>query len=344
MKFMTTFPSTRFQGSKLKLSDWIWSHLKNIPFDTALDAFGGTGSVAYKLKQADKQVTYNDSLTFNWYIGLALIENSSKTLSAEQIEQILTPDSTMNYPSFIAETFQDIYFTEAENLWLDQTVTNIQQIDEHYIQAIAYFALFQSCIAKRPFNLFHRKNLYLRLNKVNRNFGNKTTWDTPFENHFRKYVREANQAVFNNHKTNRAINKDVFHISGNYDLVYLDPPYISNRGTGVDYFNFYHFLEGLVNYHDWLHNIDYQSKHRRLKVRKTPWTNPKEIASSFDSLFQKFQQSTIALSYRSDGIPSITELKSLLKKYKPCIQEYRYSDYRYVLSKKQTDEVLLIGI
>ena len=74
------FPSTRFQGSKLKIVDWIWDAIEDLSFDTALDAFGGTGSVAYLLKSKGKQVTYNDILKFNWYIGTALIENDQVRL------------------------------------------------------------------------------------------------------------------------------------------------------------------------------------------------------------------------------------------------------------------------
>jgi len=84
------FPSTRFQGSKLKLIDWIWDALRNLKFETALDAFGGTGCVAYMLKARGKQVTYNDILKFNWYIGAALIENSTITLSDNDVESRLT--------------------------------------------------------------------------------------------------------------------------------------------------------------------------------------------------------------------------------------------------------------
>ena len=54
------FPSTRFQGSKLKIINWIWDSIKDLKFDTALDAFGGAGSVAFMLKQNGKSVTYND--------------------------------------------------------------------------------------------------------------------------------------------------------------------------------------------------------------------------------------------------------------------------------------------
>ena len=44
------FPSTRYHGSKAKLVDWIRSRLEEIGFTTCLDAFGGTGTVAYKLR------------------------------------------------------------------------------------------------------------------------------------------------------------------------------------------------------------------------------------------------------------------------------------------------------
>ncbi len=67
----TKFPSTRYQGSKTKLVDWIWDQIKDLNFNTSLDAFGGTGAVAYRLKSAGKEVTYNDLLIFNYYFGLS---------------------------------------------------------------------------------------------------------------------------------------------------------------------------------------------------------------------------------------------------------------------------------
>ncbi len=68
-------PSTRYQGSKAKIIPWIWNLIQDLSFDTALDAFGGTGVVSYWLKHQGKQITYNDTLAFNYQIGLALIEN-----------------------------------------------------------------------------------------------------------------------------------------------------------------------------------------------------------------------------------------------------------------------------
>ena len=337
------FPSTRFQGSKLKIVDWIWEAIKDLDFYTALDGFGGTGCVGYMLKEKGKKVTYNDILKFNWYIGLALIENDKVKLSENDIDFILTRHSEINYSTFVYDTFKNIYFTDEENQWIDRVVTNIGLLDDIYKKALAYFALFQACIIKRPFNLFHRKNLYLRFSEVERNFGNKTTWDKPFEVHFRKFADEANQAVFSNAQRNKGLNLDVFDIEGDFDLVYIDTPYISKKGVGVDYFGFYHFLEGLVNYSKWGEMIDCRTKHNRLKGNGSVWGNKDQIHAAFDRLFRKFQDSILVVSYRSDGIPLIEDLEDLMRKYKPTIEEVRRKNYKYVLSTNHSEEVLLIG-
>ncbi len=337
------FPSTRFQGSKLKIVDWIWGAIEGLDFRTALDAFGGTGSVSYVLKTKGKRVRYNDVLKFNWYIGLALIENDRTTLTEADVSSILTPHGGEIYPTFIQDTFKDIYFTHEENQWLDMVVTNISNLSDVYKKALAYFALFQACISKRPFNLFHRRNLYIRLSDVKRNFGNKATWDTPFEKHFTNFVAEANRAVFSNGQQNKSTNKDVFDIEGSYDLVYIDTPYISKKGTGVNYHEFYHFLEGLVDYSDWKESIDYRTKHKRLKEKYSVWVDKNQIASAFDRLFEKFRDSILVVSYRSDGIPSIQELESMLRKYKERVETRIYQDYKYVLSNGHSEEVLLLG-
>ncbi len=175
------FPSTRYQGSKAKLADWIWEQVADLDFTTCLDAFGGTGAVAYRLKQAGKRATYNDILRFNYYIGLALIENSRIRLGPEEIDWLLQRHPEITYPHFVQDMFADIYFTDQENAWIDQTITNIRQLADPYKFALAFFALCQSCLVKRPYNLFHRKNLYIRFAEVDRSFGNKTSWDRPFE-------------------------------------------------------------------------------------------------------------------------------------------------------------------
>ena len=336
-------PSTRYQGSKAKIVQWLWGHLRELSFDTALDAFGGTGVVSYWLKQHGKCVTYNDAMRFNYQIGLAIIENPYETLSADDVRAILSDAQTRSYQTFIADTFADIYYTDAENRWLDRVTQNIACLPSRCKQALAYYALMQACLVKRPFNLFHRRNLYIRTADVARSFGNKTTWDTPFEEHFCAFVAEANQLVFDNGQANRALCGDALKLESSYDLVYLDPPYTTTTGISVDYLDFYHFLEGLVNYEQWPSLIDWNSTHRRMARRADVWTDKTQLRTQFRELFDKHRGSLIAVSYRSDGIPSIPEIESDLKMFKRHVRTHFLSGYQYVLSKKRTQEVLLIA-
>lgn len=344
IKKQSKFPTTRYQGSKLKYIDWIWNCIQDLNFETVLDAFGGTGSVSYKFKQEGKCISYNDILQFNQIIGSALIENDNEIITEDDLKFILTNNVDLEYPTFITDTFSDIYYTDAENIWLDTTITNIKQLQDKYKQHLAFFALFQACIIKRPYNLFHRKNLYIRQSEVERSFGNKSSWDTPFEIHFRNFVKEANNSVFSNGKKNKSLNSNVFNIPNIYDLVYIDTPYISDKGTGTDYLDFYHFLEGIVNYENWDNLIDYKSKHKRMKVRQSEWANVNQIEGAFERLIQHFKDSILVISYRSDGIPSIPRLSSMLSDYGKDVVLKESSDMKYALSKKQSSEVLLIAV
>lgn len=341
------FPSTRFQGSKNKIVDWIWENIEHLKFNTALDAFGGTGSVAHLLKRKGKQVVYNDILKFNFVIGKALIENNEVTLERDDIEYIITKHKGTIYPTFIQDTFKEIFYLDEENVWLDMVITNIRNLKNEYKQAIAWFALFQSCIIKRPYNLFHRANLYVRTSNVTRSFGNKATWDTPFENHFLKFVEEANKAVFYNGTECLSTNSNSLKLSetNNFDLVYIDTPYISIKGVGTDYLDFYHFLEGMLDYDNWGHRVLNKYKHLPIMGKgENAWNKKGEIFKAFDSLFYKFRNSILVVSYRSDGIPSVKEMIELLGKYKNVVVEVQSKDYKYALAHgKTTKEVLLIA-
>ena len=187
--------TTRYRGSKKKLVNWIWNQIKDFEFETVLDAFGGTGSIAYKAKKEGKTVIYNDYLRYNYHIGHGLIENNSEILTEEDIDFIFCRQN-FDYPTFIQDNFKETYYTNEENKWLDKVITNISKIENKYKKSLALYCLFQSCIIKRPYNLFHRKNLYVRTSDVKRSFGNKVTWDKSFEEHFRKFVKEINSCVF----------------------------------------------------------------------------------------------------------------------------------------------------
>jgi adenine-specific DNA-methyltransferase len=353
---LSEYPTTRYQGSKRKILPWIYSNLKDLQFKTVLDGCGGSGSVSYLFKKMGKEVTYNDSLKFNYFVGKALIENSIQKFTDADVQNLLKND--LKSPTLINRLFKDIYYLDKENKWLDKMGFGIINMN-HYTgdvllakKAIAYFALFQACLTKRPFNLFHRNNLHIRTADVVRTFGNKNTWEKDFVTLFKNFVNEANDKIFDSGKPCIALNQSVFEIKNvNFDLVYLDVPYLNSDGTNEtsNYLKCYHFLEGLVNYDTWESMIDYDTANRRLiQPNKDAHFNKENIYESFESLISKYKKSKIVISYKKGGIPSIDFIVRLMKKYKKNVytrsQHYVYALNRQNGNADKNKEVLIIGV
>lgn len=357
---LDSFPSTRYQGSKRKIIGWLHEKFRELEFHTVLDGFGGTSSVSYLFKKMGKQVTYNDKYRFNSIIGKAIIENDKIKLTEEDIDFLYGKHPNLEYYNLVSNNFSSVYYTDKENRWIDMVMSNILQFDSHcnkgeeitFKTAIAFYSLFQSCLMKRPFNMFHRKNLYLRTNDVERSFGNKTTWEKSFEYLFKKFVDEANALIFDSGERCISMNESIFDIKNtSYDLVYLDPPYISSRSRNEtsDYLRCYHFLEGLSNYENWEKLIDYQTKNLRFKntIESNDFKRS-TVKGLLTKLIRKYSDSIIVLSYKKGGIPDIEYLKEEIGKHKSNVLVYS-RHYKYALNNQNGDasknrEVLLIGI
>lgn len=351
------FPVTRYQGSKRKIVSWIYENIKDLRFKTALDGFGGSSTVSYLFKKMGKDVTYNDKLRFNYLIGKALIENQSVKFLDEDLLNLKQRQSRITYSETIQKNFKSVYYLKRENEWLDLIAPNILQMNHYtgsvldYKKAIAYYALFQACLIKRPYNLFHRKNLNLRTAKVERNFGNKTTWDKSFDNYLSKFITEANSLVFDSKTQCRSLNESIFDLDENgYDLVYLDPPYLRNEASpeSSNYLAYYHFLEGLSHYDTWEQMIDHSKGHLPLKqVSSSNDFTTANAKERFEEMLLKFKRSKIVLSYKKGGEPSIEYLVKLMKKFKRNVST-RSIKYSYALNRQNGDakynrEVLIIG-
>ena len=353
-----SFPITRYQGSKRKILPWIHDVIKELKFHTALDACGGSGSVSYLLKKMGKSVTYNDKLHFNYLIGKAIIENSEERLLLEDIANLQKTNINLRYDKFIQNTFKDVYYLPHENEWLDKVVGNIVNMNHYkpnileYKKALSFYAVFQASLIKRPFNLFHRKNLNIRTADVKRNFGNKVSWETPFNDYLFKFATEANNLVFDSGNKCEAKNSSILDLDPyGYDLVYIDPPYIRKNGSNEssNYFNCYHFLEGLSKYKDWDYLIDYNSSNLKLKNgREQDDFSKEKIHETLEKILYIFRKNTIVLSYKKGGIPSIEFIKKEMQKMGKKVYT-RSIHYQYALNHQNGDvknnrEVLIIGI
>lgn len=340
------YPSTRYSGSKRRLLAWIWDTVEDLRFSSVLDVFGGTGSVSLLFKRHGKRVLYNDLLRFNQIVGTAIVENDDVTVSDDDLRGVLDL-SGADYPDFIARHFQGLFFLDEENEWLDKVVYNIHCVRDRYKRAILLASLFQACLAKRPYNLFHRANLYFRTADVPRTFYNSTTWERPFPELLRRYVAEYNFAVFSNGRHNRVIGGyDALSAPNGVELVYLDPPYFAARASaGTNYLSYYHFLEGLAEYKTWSSKqTEFMGKAKRIPDTKEifSFTRKREVVSSFSTLLERFQDCTIVLSYQDDGIPSRDEIEAKLLALGKRVRVLE-KEHRYVLSPSDSKELLFIA-
>ena len=330
-------PVTRYYGSKRRIIDQIWTFIENekLIFESILDIFGGTGTFSYKAKLEGKQIYYNDIFKFNSIIGKALLQNNSHKIKNNEIDFVLTKHSSSNYKYYINENFKDIYYLEKENRLIDIMVQNINELENNYSKYIAFYSLFQVCLIKRPFNTFHRKNLNLRLNDVKRDFGNKTTWEKDIETAFRNFCNEANSYVINNGKRNFVENKSALKCDKIADLIYIDPPYVSEKGSHVNYHSRYHFLEALTNYDTFIDKINFDKLNHEVQINKSlEFESKLTIKDDIEKLIKKYSNKIIVFSYRNKGIPSIKELKSIFIDNNMECKIHMIKSHSYALNKK----------
>jgi adenine-specific DNA-methyltransferase len=335
------FPTTRYYGSKKRLLPWLFESLKDIPFQTVLDGFGGTSSVSLLFKAMGKEVTFNDALISNVISAKALLANE---LHLAEADVRLFLQSIEPVKGLIAETFSGKFYLDEENEWLDGAVQAIRSEPEKNRNVFMY-CLFQASLQKRPFNLFHRANLNLRTNKVEQSFGNQTTWDTPFTELAVRAFLELERVVWRS-PLNQVIfpPTDISEVAIGYDLVYLDPPYISLKNGGDDYLRRYHFLEGLCLYDEWKQLIDCSYQNLQFKKQRhiSEWQNKRHFKGRLFGLIEKHRDSIVVLSYVDNAYPTKCELEAFFNDTFGSVRVVEH-ELSHALSKGAKNELLFIG-
>jgi adenine-specific DNA-methyltransferase len=340
---INNIPTTRYYGSKRRLLYWMYENLKDISFENVLDAFGGTTSVSLLFKAMGKQVTYNDALLCNTICATSLLSKKNPVKDKEFVELL---NSINKCEGIISKYFSGIFYTDDENRWLDGAVSRIKELNEEKRNVFLY-CLFQACLQKRPFNLFHRANLNLRLKlSQKRSFGNLSTWNTSFTALIQKAFLELNSSLYDSGKTHRVLeSRDVCELRNGYDLVYLDPPYLCKTTNSDNYLKKYHFLEGIAKYDEWLDHIDFTSKCLSFKhddkIQK--WQDKSKFQTLLYELVDHHKNSVVVLSYISDSYPSIDSISQYFnQKFTQTIVLSKF--VQKALSKNKSEEVLFIGL
>jgi adenine-specific DNA-methyltransferase len=337
-------PITRYYGSKLRLVNWISNVVRDLKYQTVLDAFGGTGTVSLLFRAHNKDVTYNDILFSNFYSAQALLSAHSPKYRKGEIPNFLK-NVTPNH-GFIYDTFSGYYYTDEENAWLDGVAKAIHRIRDPQYKTDLLYCLFQACLQKRPFNLFHRKNLYIRTNNnKNTKFGNWRTWERSFEELILRAANQLSRAKSINTGTSTVLPpSDASLLPSKYDLVYIDPPYIKNSNNALHYIDRYHFLEGLSNYSEWKNMINYQSKLLTLKPNKstTDWNHKNTSRERLFDMIDNHSKSIVALSYAEGGYPPLDELTRHFKQTFNNVAIFR-NTLSHALRKSKSREIIILG-
>lgn len=340
-------PVTRYYGSKRKLVDKIWAELENrhLEFQSFLDVFGGTGVMSYNMACHGKDVTYNDIFTFNCKIAEALLATPRGVFTNEVATELLVQEEGREYQHYIEEIFRDIFYTNEENAIIDTVVQNIMHLPQQ-LQSSAYYVLFQSCLIKRPFNLFHRRNLNIRENHVKSDFGNYVTWEKSFDTLFKQFADELNRFQFVEMPNVEIVNNSALNCPKVADLVYIDTPYFNKKSSMLSYHARYHFLEGLVYYNDLPSHVNYDKANREIQIHKSlEFERKSEYLNDLDELLGHFPDSIIVMSYTSEGYPSIDDLEIQLRRHKQHVEVIYFGHYNFALnrSNQNRQEVLFIA-
>ncbi len=338
---LACFPTSRYMGSKQAILPFIHGVVKDLPFESALDAFSGSGAVGYLFKAMGKAVTCNDFLHFAYHTADACVANSRECLEPEDIDFILRPNPDAD--TFIQTNFAGLYFTDEENALLDRVSANIRALPTPAKRSIAIAALARASLRKRPRGVF----TYTGVRYVD----GRRDLSLTLEEQFRAAVARFNGAVFDNGHRCEAHSLDVFELpmNGRYDLVYLDPPYVSPHSDN-DYTRRYHFVEGLARYWEGL-QISEHTLTKKFPRIPSAFDSRATVYDAFERLFDGFRDSIIVVSYSSNGYPSRDELAAMLGRYKGNVAvhefEHRYSfgthAHKVGRNRNSVKEYLFVG-
>jgi len=310
------FPETKYMGSKQRLLPFILKHLSRQKFHSALDAFSGSGCVGYAMKKTGACVYANDFLNFCFQTARGTIENNATKLTEEDVSKLVRTNGSA--PTFVRDTYTDLFFNETDCAFLDNLWANIQDLESPLKISLALASASRACMKKRPRGLFTFTGI--------KGWDGRKDLKLTMREQFLIAVNAFNGAVFSNGQQNKAFNLDVFDLQPDLaDLVYIDTPYISPF-SDCDYTRRYHFVEGYCRYWKGVEITDTTTK--KIRSYDTAFSTKALARQAFQKLFHHFRKSTLAVSYSSNCIPSKAEMIELLKNEKSSVTVYE-SAHRY---------------
>ncbi len=306
--------------------------------NTFCDIFSGTSTVARYFKQW-YEVYSNDILYFSYVLQKGTVENDKipsfltlnkkcgivdpidffNSMSNEEMEKL--PQEKRFFQNTYAPTGGRMYLKDENALRIDYTRI---QVEEWYNNGILdekeYYYLVACIVEGIPF-----------VSNISGTYG---AFHKQWEQRAHKKYELMRLEVNSNGKNNKCYNQDgvelVKSISG--DILYIDPPY-----NGRQYLPNYHVLETAAKY-------DYPevrgvTAQRPYENKKSDFCIKKKVVHAFDELVKHSHFKHIILSYSTDGLMSIEDIETTMKKYgDPNTFKIYWIPYRRYKSRAQDEK------
>jgi len=305
----------RFIGCKKLLLENIKTVVNEVAPDTKIfcDIFSGTGTVGRYFKQWF-QVYSNDLLYFSYVLQKGTIENDElpqfQGLSKKGIDDPITylnsldtsemevlPQDKRFFQNNYAPIGNRMYINNENALRIDFARNSLEEWKkDKLITNNEYFYILACIIEGIPF-VSNISGTYGAFHK---------TWDRRTFKKYELYPLE----VIHNGKNNKCFNEDGVNllekITG--DVLYVDPPYNERQ-----YLPNYHVLETAAKYD--FPELKGTTGGRSYENQRSDFCSKKTAIQAFDNLIRNARFPHIILSYSTDGIMSIEEIKSVMQKY-----------------------------
>lgn len=336
----------RYIGSKNKLLGKIESVINENCKDCTYfcDIFSGTGAVAEYFKTRFSIIS-NDYLYFSYVIQCAKLLNNKRP-SFEKLKNIINED-VLNYLDdinkknlefdeslfFLKNNYSDFgnrpYLTQQNAEKIDKWRITIENWKNNGLLSDEEYYYLVACVIEAvPFysNISGTYGAFLK------------TWDRRALKDIKLQRLDIVKSIGKNRCFNENSDELIKNIRG--DILYLDPPYNERQ-----YLPNYHLLETVAKY-------DYPEIHgvtgiRGYSSQKSLWCQKKFVKEVFENMVAQANFKYVILSYNTDGIMSVEEIESIMKKYaKDDVKTYRISYNRFksraLVNQSKLEELIFI--
>lgn len=344
------FRSFNYIGSKMKLLDFIESKIieytgKRLAETSSFaDIFSGTGVVAYhSLKRGCKKILTNDIQNYAYIVSSVW---TTKNIDVDKVTRLLHEingdndnlelnDINTTQSDFIYNNYTDI--SQEKRMYL--TRLNGYKVDK--IRQKLDDLLKNDIINKDEFNLMLKILLYAvtSVSNIASVYGSYLKKFKPcslkalkldvtlIDSMIKDNSNSIEHSSYNMNVTDLLNTIDL----SEYEVVYIDPPYVANRG----YHDNYHLLETISRY-------DYPKIKGKTGLRdeittKSKFCSKRDALGEFKMILGKIRSKYIFISYSSESVVSKETMIEILKENWTDVRCYE-KNYQRFKSNKNSNE------